>query len=162
MSKVLIRMSEALYNGADVLINGKREKFTANGRGSRELSLDMDGNTEIQIKSNHELLSPLWLVWGLLFFVISCFGIFDVPYSKKAPMTCIVNVSPVEGGVVQFMPCLKKDGTAVTIESHNCGVEVLVNSMEDNLLKKRRKTLRIIKLLMWLALIVTVVLVVVL
>lgn len=161
MSKLLVRVSDALYNSSDVLINGNKEKFTSNGRGSLEFNLESDDNVEIQIKRNHELLSPLWLVWGLLFFVISCFGIFDVPYSRRAPLTCVVNVIPGGDSVVQFMPNPNKDGTAVSIENHNCEVEVAANSLDDKLMKKRRKTLRIIKLLLWLALIATVVVVVV-
>lgn len=162
MNEVLIRVSGALYNNADVLVNGKREKFNSNGRGSYELKVETDNNTEIQIVRNHELLSPLWLLWGLLFFVISCFGIFDVPYSKKSALKCKVNVTPSAGGVVQFTPNNKKDGTAVLVESSNCVADVLENTMDDTLIKKRRKTLRIIKLLLWLALIATIILVVVL
>lgn len=162
MSEVLIRISGNLYNSADVQVNGQREKFNKNGRGSYELNVTAEGNTEIVISRNHELLSPMWLLWGLLFFVISCFGIFDVPYSNTAALMCRVNVTPGAGGVVQFTPNMKKDGKGVLIESDNCVVEELENSLDNQIIKKRRKTLRIIKLLLWLALIATIVVVIIL
>lgn len=162
MNEILIRISSVLYNNSSVLVNGKREKFNPNGRGSYELNVQADDSTEIQIVRRHELLSPMWLFWGLLFFIISCFGIFDVPYSKKSALSCKVKVSPSAGGVVQFTPNNKKDGTAVLVETSNCAVDVLENTLDDTIIKKRRKALRIIKLLLWLALIVAIILIVVL
>lgn len=162
MSEVLVRVSSALYNDSEVTINGRREKFTANGRGSYELSFQTDETTEIKITRRHELASPMWLLWSLFFFVISLFGIFDVPYSKKSAICCTVNVSPNGGGLVQITPNIKRDGGAVFVQSDNCGVELTDNSPDDKTIKKRLKTLRIIKALAWVALIVVVVLVVVL
>lgn len=160
MNGLLIRISSVLYNSSEVLVNGKKENFVNNNRGSYELNVD--GNTaEIQIVRKHELLSPLWLVWGLLFFVISCFGIFDVRYSKLAPLSCRFNVACQGRGTVQFTPSAKKDGNAVLIANDNCTVETLENASDAVKLKKRRKTLNIIKLLLWLALIAVVVVVVI-
>lgn len=162
MSEFTVRISNTLYDTADIKINGKRQKFSKNGRGSYELKVEADGNAEIALTRNHELLSPMWLLWGLLFFFVSCFGIFDVPYRKTSALTCRVNVTPGAGGVVQFTPNLKKDGKGVLVESDNCVVEELENSLDDKIIKKRRKTLRIIKLLLWLALIAAVIVVIVL
>lgn len=158
MSELLIRVSNALYNSADVLVNGKKENFANNSRGSYELSVPADSNVEIQIVRKHELTSPLWLLWGLLFFVISCFGIFDVRYPKTAPLSCRFNVACQGNGTVQFTPNIKKDGTGVVVANDNCVVDTLENSSDEMLIKKRRKTLTIIKLLLWLALIAAIVL----
>lgn len=162
MSAVLIRVSSALYNGSEVLVNGQREDFKKNGRGSYELQVPSDVNTEIQIKRKHELLSPLWLVWGLFFFVISCFGIFDVRYSKTPALTCKVNILPGSGGTVYFAPRTIKDGKGVLIDSGDCVVDELENTSDYAIIKKRLKALRIIKALLWVALIVAIVLIVVL
>lgn len=161
MSEVLVRVSNALYNDSQVLVNGNQEKFKYNGRGGYELNVQADESIEIQIERKHELLSPLWLVWGLFFFIISCFGIFDVPFSKRNALSCIVNIIPNGDGFVRINPNFKKVGDVVSIESENCTVEVTDNSPSDQIIKKRRKTLSIIKGILWAALIVTVVLVVV-
>lgn len=160
MNELLIRVSNALYNNAEVLVNGKKERFVSNNRGSFELAVSGDDNVEIEIVRKHELLSPAWFFWGLLFFIISCFGIFDVRYSKTAPLICRFNVTSQGKGTVQINPCVKKDGTGVVVTNENCFVETLENSSNETLVKKRRKTLRIVKLLLWLALIATVVLLV--
>lgn len=160
MSELLIRVSTALYKTSDVLVNGKRENFVYNNRSSYELSVGAD-TAEIEIVRKHELLSPAWLFWGLLFFIISCFGIFDVRYSKNAPINCRFNVTSQGNGIVQFNPHIKKDGTGVIVSNDNCFVETLENSSDEKLIKKRRKTLSIIKLLLWLALIATVVVLVI-
>lgn len=161
MNELLIRVSNALYNNAEVLVNGKKENFVSNNRGSFELAVSGDDNVEIEIVRKHELLSPAWFFWGLVFFIISCFGIFDVRYSKTAlPLICRFNVTSQGKGAVQINPSLKKDGTGVVVTNENCLVETLENSSDETLIKKRRKTLRIVKLLLWLALIATVVLLV--
>lgn len=162
MNELLIRVSSALHNFSDVTVNGEKKKFVNNGRGSYELKLSTDENVEIQLERKHELLSPLWLLWGLLFFVISCFGIFDIPYAKRGALCCRVNVIPNGNGAVQFNPSVKKDGSAVVITNSDCNVEELENSLNYALIKKRLRTLRIIKLLLWLALIATIILIVVL
>lgn len=153
MSEVLVRVSSSLYKTAEVLVNGQREKFTKNGHGGYELSVDIDDGAEIVIRRNHELLSPLWLLWGMLFFVISCFGIFDVPYSKKATLMCRVRVFANSGGVIQFTPGSKKSNKPVLVESFECTVDELENTSEIALIKKRRKTLGWLKFFCWLALI---------
>lgn len=156
MSEMIIRISSTLYEGGKVTVNGQEEDFSRNKRGSYELNLTTDENVEIQIERKHELLSPAWLLWGLFFFVISCFGIFDVPYAKRGAALCKVNVIPNGNGSVQFNPIIKGD-KAVNVIASNCTVEELENSSSESLIKKRRKTLRIIKLLLWVALIAAVV-----
>ena len=156
MSQMLIRISSAVYDGSEVTVNGQKESFVKNSRGSYELKLSSDENVEIQIERKHELLSPTWLLWGLIFFVISCFGIFDVPYAKRGAVTCKVKVLSNGNGTVHFN-LLNKGGKAVNVVTNDCVVEELENSSNDALLKKRRKTLRIIKLLLWVALIATIV-----
>lgn len=160
MSELLIRASSALYDSADVLVNGKKENFSSNGRGSYELNIQADEQTEIQIVRRHELFSPAWLLWGLFFFIISCFGIFDVRYSKVAPLNCRFNVVCQGKGTIQFTPNIQKDGVGVLITNDNCTVDTLENSADTALLKKRIKILRIIKLVLWLALIATIAIVV--
>lgn len=161
MNGLLVRVSSALYHNAEVTVNGQKEKFENNKRGSYELNISADNNVEIQIERRHELLSPAWLLWGLLFFIISCFGIFDVPYAKRGAMSCKVNVIPNGNGVVQFTPNIQKNGKAVIVANENCTVEEVENSSNDAVVKKRRKILSIIKLLLWLALIATIVFVVI-
>ena len=157
MNQMLIRVSSVLYNKGEVTVNGQREKFASNGRGSYELTVSADEPVEIQIERRHELLSPAWLFWGLLFFIISCFGIFDVPYGKKGAISFKVNVVPNGHCSVQFNPAAIKDGKAVNVVNDNCVVEELENSLGDAVVKKRRKILSVIKLLLWLALIAVVI-----
>lgn len=161
MNELLIRISSALYEGGKVTVNGEKKDLEKNKRGSYEMKLTTDENVEIQIEQKHELLSPLWLLWGLFFFVISCFGIFDVPYAKRGAVKCKVNVVSNGNGVVQFNPIIKGD-KAVNVVGTDCIVEEVENSSSDALIKKRRKALRIIKLLLWLALIAIIIAVVVL
>lgn len=162
MNEMLIRVSSALYNRAEVTVNGQKENFVSNGRGSHEVKFSTDENVEIQIESRHELASPGWLFWGLVFFVISCFGIFDVPYGKKGAMSFKIKVRPMGHCAVLLNPNVKKDGRAVNIVNENCFVEEIENSLGDALVKKRRKALTIIKLLLWVALIATVIVTVIL
>lgn len=164
MKELLIRVSSALYNFSEVTVNGQKQKFVSNKRGSYELNVPADEEVEIQITRRSELVSPMWLFWSLFFFVVSCFGIFDVPYSKRGALSCKVKaaVAGSGSGEIQINSNVKKDGKAVVITSKDCEVEELDNSSNDALVKKRLKTLRIIKLLLWLALIATVIVVVVL
>lgn len=162
MGELLIRVSDALYKSSDVFINGSKVKFNDNGRGSHEINLQVNGQTEIYIRRNHELLSSLWWLWGLLFFVISCFGIFDIPYTRTSPIDCKVSVIVNGSGFIQFTPWPHKDGRAAYIECNNCGVYEVVNFANFELIKKRRKMLSLIKFFIWLALIAAIVLIVLL
>lgn len=160
MNELLIRISSTLYECSKVTVNGLEEDFVRNKRGSYELKVVSDKNVEIQVERKHELLSPAWLFWGLFFFVISCFGIFDVRYATRGAVDCKVNVTAHGNGTVQLNPIIKGD-KAVNVIANDCVVEELENSSSEALLKKRRKTLRIIKLLSWAALIAAIVLIVI-
>lgn len=162
MSKLTVRVSDALYDSSEVLVNGQKEKFTKNGRGGYELVCADCGETEIQITRKHELTSNLWLLWSMLFFVISCFGIFDVRYGNVPSLRCKVKVSPTEDCALRFTPGFKKNGEGVIIAQDKCEAEILENSSDAALIKKRRKILRLIKIMLWLALIAAIVLVVIL
>lgn len=156
MNDLLIRISGTFYDNAEITVNGQKQSFTNNGKGSYELTVNADESVEITIERRHELSSSLWLLWGLLYFVISCFGIFDVPYSKRMPLIFKASITSEGGGVAQFNPSIKKDGKAVAVACKNCVVEEKENSLNEALVKKRRKTLTVIKLLLWLALIAVV------
>lgn len=162
MNELLIRVSSVLYERSEILINGEKAQFTSNGRGSYEANVQSNGTDEIRIVRNHELASPLWLLWGLLFFIVSCFGIFDVRYSKAASLRCAINVTSSGGGKLQLTPNVSYDGTGVVINNSDCEVTVTENVSDAALIKKRQKKLRIIKLLLWVALIATIVAVVIL
>lgn len=162
MNELLIRVSSVLYERSEVLVNGQKAEFANNGRGSYEANIQTSGSDEIQIVRNHELATPLWLLWGLFFFIISCFGIFDVGYSKAAPLRCVINVTTTGSGKVQLTPNVSYDGTGVVIANSDCEVSVVENMSDNALIKKRLKTLRIIKLLLWAALIATIIAIVIL
>lgn len=157
MNQLLIKISKTLYDKSEVLVNGQKEKFADNKRGSYELSVPAENNVEIQITRRHELATPLWWLWGLLFFVISCFGIFDVPYAKQGELFFKANVTSSGSGAVQLNPVVKRNGKGVIVVCDNCFVYEEDNRTDDKTVKKRRKVLTVIKLLLWLALIAAVV-----
>lgn len=75
------------YNDAldNMLINGKKQKFTNNKIGGRTCTIEAD-KAEVVVYRTHNYIGKYWFWWSLLFYFVSIFGIFD----SKANFRCLV------------------------------------------------------------------------
>lgn len=87
MNELKIKLSGAKKLNPTVLIDGKPVKLKKNRFGSYEATyLTEKSEVELSIHRLLELSSPLWWLWGLLFWLISFFGLLDIPYPKNCTM----------------------------------------------------------------------------
>ena len=89
------------YNNAidNITINGKPCKVIKNKDRSRTISTEVEGNVaHVVIYKGHGYIGRHWLLWSILYFIISIFGIFDNKYNKRPLVVdCRFDISMGEG-----------------------------------------------------------------
>ena len=156
MNELTIKMNIAHMPGATVVANGTEVKFKKKDGGLYEGTVPVEESAcTLEIFSYSEYGGKLWWLYSLLFFIVSCFGIFDVPYGDgtriryKTTLTLSAN-SEVN---IRFNPSIvgKK---AVELTTSANSEEESNEYYEDEQIKKRRKIMKIVKALTWVAIIV--------
>ena len=145
----------------NVFIDGKEVKYTKNNYGDLELNYATEKDSiEISICKYLEISGKLWFLMSLFFFVISLFGIFDAQYDKKCiVIDCKYKIKLKEQTNIKFTLCnIENTGRAVVWEG-DCECEQIKNEgYIDKKAKKRLKIMLAVKILMWIALIVGIIL----
>lgn len=102
-----------------------------------------------------EVNSPLYMLWQIFFFIISVFGIFNKRLDKKCVVLkyrATINLD-ADTKIIARINTNYKETKALSIETSAEVVEQENLREVDKNAKKRLKLLKIIKLLLWVALI---------
>lgn len=158
MKRLNLKFTNVGKTDPTILVDGKAIKAKKNEFGNYVYLYQTEKDSvNIVVKRYLELASRHWLWMGILFLVISVFGIFDKRYSKScATYDCELNISLVND-TTNFEGKLSSGENGNAIE-YKCDGEVLEisNRVENNpKLKKRRKILLAIRIVMIIALVVT-------
>lgn len=163
MSRISLKIRSIAGTSPLVKIDGKRIRCKKNSFGNYDASVDVEDGARLTLSCWDTILSPLWLVWEMLFFAISLFGIFDFQRDKlkraaefeavlhpheNSTATLTVIRSAGEGSPAAKLEC---DFDAEVVKNEYSGFETI---------KKRRTIALIIKLAIWIALIGTAIAVV--
>lgn len=159
MNKLTLNLYRTRGVLPNVMINGKLVKMKKVKKATyyqtvKEIDSD---KAKIEIFRFQEINSRLWFLMYFLYFIISVGGIFDIPFNKK-PLTiqsiyevdltedCIVNIS-MENDI--------KNNVATKIVTDLTYRQGINACSLDLKAKKRIKIYRILKVLTWIAGIIT-------
>lgn len=148
---------------ATLFVDGSAVKMKKQKDGSYACAYVTQGNcVDVRLCTVSETSSKFWWLTSLLFFVFSCFGIFDAHYDKKCRAVsygCTLSLSP-EGKNAVTLKCVPVAEGFKCVEClADCGVTETENVFfTDAAAKRRLKKLKIIKILSWVGIIVAAVL----
>lgn len=149
--------------GALVEIDGKLVDFKKNKHGNLSSTLEASSNS-VQMKvytPNHELTQKNWLLASMIFFVISVFGIFDRRYGRRFyKLDYIGNLSFSDGETVTVgINTYGKDKKAITCMAQGFQNNETNKYTADTLAKKHWQILTVIRVVVWIALAIAVLLI---
>lgn len=158
MKQFNLKLTNVGNASPSILIDGKPVKVKKNAFGNIEYSCQTEKDSvNVVIKRYLELGSRHWLWMGIVFLIVSVFGIFDTRYSKSTQTISFEANIPLDNDVTNFEGKLASsaDGNAV---EYKCSGEVveISNEIEDNpKIKKRRKIMLALRIIMIIAFVAT-------
>ncbi|MCM1043802.1 MAG: hypothetical protein NC350_06355 [Corallococcus sp.] len=160
MNTLSIKINKSVFTTSEVTVDGQSVRFVKNKFGNYEHNLKTEKNAvEITLKTRNELNDRFWFLWSMLFFLISCFGIFDVRYNKNCLSYDCKFIISLTGSSVTVAPQNGNEQRVAVVG--DCAVAELSNNVfKDERLKKRFKILRLTKLLTWIVIIAVATLVI--
>lgn len=163
----MLNLKVKSVNGANpvVTVDGKRVKFQKNSFGNYVARLQISDGARLKVISWDPILSPLWLLWEMLYFVISVFGIFDSFKDKiKRAFEFEAIMHSAEGNESQATVTVIRangDGSPAVEMECNFEAEVVKNEYYGfGTIKRRRRIALVIKIAAWIAGIATAIAVV--
>lgn len=164
MSRINLKIGGALTVSPIVTVNDERVKLKRNKYGNYECSFDAAEGTNLKIFTWDIISSPLWLLWEIIFFIISVFGIFDWGRGKYlSDMKCEAILHP-RGDSDMKVSLMRpsSDGAPAVMFESSAGQEILENEyINHTKIKKRRRIVRLVRVLGWLAVIASAIAIVV-
>lgn len=140
----------------NVLVDGEVISCKKNEFGSYEANIQTEKDEiEVAISRELELKSRLWWLYALISFIISVFGIFNPSYDRKCiSIECLFNfkLSEENSAIKIKFNTLSSSGKAITVEGCDNYEEIKNEYTIDKTAKRRRITLLIIKILVWIGL----------
>lgn len=160
MKELSLKLTGAANIKPIINIDGNNVKFKKNKFDSFETKFSTDKDrVEISIYKFLEINGKLWFLMSMIFFIISLFGILDVRYERSCiVLDCkfVINLKEKSDIVITFNS-LKDKGKAVEIKT-DCDFEEISNNYYVDLkAKKRLKILLAVKILLWIALLATII-----
>ena len=141
-------------------IDGKSVKFKKNEFGSYSTNFTTEKEqVEIVIYKYLEINGKLWFLMSILFFIISLFGLLDTRYDRKCVVVdCkfLVNLQEKTEMTIK-VNSLTNEGKAVECTCNTEFQEISNQYYVDKRAKKRLKILLAVKIILWLALMGTVI-----
>lgn len=153
-----------LIKGCRVYADGRQIALKRNKDGTfgGVYTTDRD-EAEVTVVKLSEFGCKLWFLWAMLFFVISCFGIFNAHYDN--PYITVNYRSAVKLGGQNSLRLEFNgfaEGQPALAQQSDCPIENSVNIFGlDKQAKKRRKIVILTEVFLWLALIVIVAIIVI-
>ena len=166
LNNLNLKVSNISNFNPTIYVDGKVIKFRRDNFGNYVTTYQTSSPTvKIEIKKMYDINGPFWFLTSLLFFFVSIFGIFDLKPNKR----CISVIASFNVKVTKN--CNLKIGfksrtqmeKAFELEPTECEIEGETGNKYfiDDVAKKRYKTMRIVKIFCWLALIAVIVLLIV-
>ena len=72
-----------------IAVNGRTVSPRVNKNGNLTFSAETDGECVLEIYRAHRYVGEKWILWNLLFFIISVFGIFDERQKKRLSVAAL-------------------------------------------------------------------------
>lgn len=144
MNKLTVKLNGYASKDTMFLVDGQKVKFKNNRFGNKEFVYQTEkSKVNITINRFLEINSKFWLLWQLLFFVISIFGIFDMRSSRGYfVVDCEMNVDVSEDTKLTLkMNDSPKNDYACTYECNTQVEEVKNQYYVDEKAQKRGKIL---------------------
>lgn len=139
-----------------VTLDGKRVKFKKNDFGNYTADLEVKDGAILKAVCGDTLLSPLWLLWEILFFVVSVFGIFDCVGNRvKRAFEFEAALHPQENAAAT-LTVIRSGGEGSPAAELTCNfdAEIVKNGYFGyETIKKRRVIASVIKIAAWVLLI---------
>ena len=158
MKQFNLKLTNVGNASPSILIDGKPVKVKKNAFGNIEYGCQTEKDSvNVVIKRYLELGSRHWLWMGIVFLIISVFGIFDTRYSKATQTISFEVDIPLSDDVTNFEGKISSKNEGAAVE-YKCGSEVveISNQIEDNpKIKKRRKILLALRIVMIIAFVAT-------
>ena len=137
-----------------VMIDGKTVQYKRNNFGSYETTFSTDkSEIEVCVSRILELSGKLWLLYAIITYLVSVFGIFAPPYDRKCIIYNIdfkVKLNENTNVTISILP-LKNDGKAGNFTTQGEILELKNEFSVDKKAKLKRNILLTIKLLSWVA-----------
>ena len=163
MKQLTLHLRGAGRINPTIMIDGQQAKAKKNKFGSLDVNYTTEKDkVEVAIYRHLQLASPLWWLIEIFFYIFSLFGLLDTSRQKdNIVLDCkfLVDLTGQDNGEVNVAIRLaKQDSEAIKIDSA-LPTETLSNVYYvDPKIKKRQTILKWIKLLIFIAVIVTLVL----
>lgn len=158
MSKLNLKINGIRSLNPVVTLDGKKIRMKTNDFGNCYADLDVEDGAELRLVCWDSILSPLWLIWEMIHFVLSCFGIFAIGREKllrPVDLTIVLHPGENASALIRLLNGKGGDGPAAELEC-NFDAEMTENSSIDiDTVKRRRKIALLIKIAAWVAIIGT-------
>lgn len=162
MKNIKIKISRSYGNLPEIVIDGKVRQAKKNKyEGGYDVIHQTDKDKlEIGLYKYQEINGRLWFLVYLFYFIISVFGIFDLPFGRKIiSLECkfIIDVSSLgDNSTIDIVMISNgKEGKVAQLAT-KCEYEEVVNQcFIDAKAKRRIKIYRIFKVLFWVSAIIT-------
>ncbi|MDE6558020.1 MAG: hypothetical protein K2K39_02825 [Clostridia bacterium] len=157
MNTLNLTVNKAL-KGSRVYVDGKQIALKRNKDGSFAGTYTTDSSeAEVAVVKLSEVGGRLWFLWAMLFFVISCFGLFNAHYDRRCRTVsyrAVVKLNEVSNVRLEFNAFA--DGQRAAEFGSDCPIGISENIYGvDKQAKKRFKIISLVEALVWIALIIS-------
>ena len=153
MSLLTIKVRSLKKYAVQVLVDGRRVKGKSDKTGNMIYTYHTDEDkAKVEIFNVNELSSPLWWLWSIFYFFISVFGIFDSGYGNNFfDVRCNFFVDTTRDANLQVKIGANVDGTRSNVWQCNTVATPIDNEFcKNQLLQKRIKNNKILKVFLWI------------
>ncbi len=160
MSLLNIKVRSLKKYAIQVAVDGRPIKGKSDKTGNMIYTYGTDNaETKVEIFNVNELTSQLWWLWSIFYFFIGVFGIFDPGYGNNFfDVRCNFSVDTTRDANLQVKIGVSDNGTRSNVwQCDTCATPVENEFSKNELLQKRIKSNKILKVFLWIATIAIVV-----
>ena len=153
MSVLTIKLRSLKKYAVQVVVDGHPVKGKSDKTGNMIYTYHTDEDkAEVKIFNVNELASPLWWLWSIFYFFISVFGIFDPGYGNNFfDIRCNFLVDTTRDANLQVKIGVSDNGTRHNVWQCDTFANPIDNEFSKNeLLQKRIKSNKILKVFLWI------------
>lgn len=156
MAKLDLKI-RSLTGGSPVIkIDGKRLKFRKNKFGNYGTTCEVKDGSVLSVCTWDPITDPLWLLWEMLYFVFSIFGILDIGREKFRRAIAFEAVLHIQGEGNASVTLRKAEGDGSPAAELSCDfdAEIIRNEYCDEAkIRSRRRIITALKIATWIAII---------
>ena len=159
MNRLFLKLINVMNVSPTILVDNKRVKPMKNEFGSYGINYETEKEeVEIKIYKYLEVNGRLWFLMHMIFFVISIFGLLDYRLDKRCTVIdCKLKIKVNENTNAELrFNSFADSGEAYELKTDAEYEEISNRYFVDKRAQKRLKILKITKLICWLALVATI------